>query len=694
MERREFIKKSGFTTAVLSTGYCQFLSASGNPFKEEGPGFIMPEWKIHENGQFDLVLPGIRLSGCIPSMDNDPVIPLKAEVTTSEEGFRIDYLLEDGSGVVLVLRSDANGAILSSRITGSGHLPHYFYPLSQATVEGADRFFKQGMGFAGPSGVYGFPVPKAKIERAVLKEEAWSHDSYLVSGFLSDQTTLVMGAYDHSRYLQRSTFYNRQHRFGLIDRHLNDNRNLFEAGFSTEGIPFSAEAELPDLHFMAGTAPFFTFREIARRMAAFNQVSLPRAPRYYYCSWYDKGPEFTMVDLEEVLAGLDTIRPVVPIQAIQIDAGYCYLGEWLKANERFPQGMENAFRAIRKAGYEPGVWIGPFMVNSNSFIFRQHKDWLLRDSDGKIIMEMEHDYHTDGSVYVLDSSHPGAFVYLRSVFRQMRAWGVTTYKTDFMDWGLRDSTKVTRYAPGKTGSQYFTEVATMIREEIGEESYWLGCISPYQPLIGKVDAVRVSNDVGGRWNMESAGNMVKEMVACHYMNHVLWQNDPDVLYSRSYNLELTREQKLLIAYFDGIMGGVVNTSDAFHRLSNEELKLWRFTQPARDKSQALLPYWGKAEKDVFVAARAYPAHHAWGVLIVNISPDPQNRVYPLSELIGKNSAYVFDWAPADSSLVGLLDQLDVNLDKQSCRLFYVAASNLPPPASLGLSGMEIKGLES
>ena len=65
------------------------------------------------------------------------------------------------------------------------------------------------------------------------------------------------------------------------------------------------------------------------------------------------------------------------------------------------------------------------------FIYKEHKDWLLKDKDGKIIMEWEHDYHGGGSVHVLDSSHPEAFEYLRKVFKQMRAWGVTTYKTDF-----------------------------------------------------------------------------------------------------------------------------------------------------------------------------------------------------------------------------------------------------------------------
>ncbi|MGE5557991.1 MAG: hypothetical protein ACM3WV_05190 [Bacillota bacterium] len=31
----------------------------------------------------------------------------------------------------------------------------------------------------------------------------------------------------------------------------------------------------------------------------------------------------------------------------------------------------------------------------------------------------------------------------------------------------------------------------MIREEMGEESYWIGCIAPLAPMIGHVDSIRL-----------------------------------------------------------------------------------------------------------------------------------------------------------------------------------------------------------
>ena len=43
--------------------------------------------------------------------------------------------------------------------------------------------------------------------------------------------------------------------------------------------------------------------------------------------------------------------------------------------------------------------------------------------------------------------------------------------------------------------EYVRDVLDMIREEIGEESFWLGCIAPYAPFIGLADAMRIAADV-------------------------------------------------------------------------------------------------------------------------------------------------------------------------------------------------------
>lgn len=50
------------------------------------------------------------------------------------------------------------------------------------------------------------------------------------------------------------------------------------------------------------------------------------------------------------MSGIKTIEPRIPLQAIQIDDGYCLQGDWLEANDKCPGGMETAFRVIKDAG--------------------------------------------------------------------------------------------------------------------------------------------------------------------------------------------------------------------------------------------------------------------------------------------------------------------------------------------------------
>jgi hypothetical protein len=332
------------------------------------------------------------------------------------------------------------------------------------------------------------------------------------------------------------------------------------------------------------------------------------------------------------------------------------------------------------------------MVNSNSFIYKEHPDWLLRNQKDEIIVEWEKDYHSGGKVCILDTSHPQAFDYLRKTFRTFRKWGVRYFKTDFMDWGLRDSTTVKRYKPGKTSNQYFTEVVKMIREEIGDESFWLGCISPYQPMIGYVDGMRVSNDVHSEWNTGSTINMFNETFAGQYFNNVFWQNDPDVLYLRDYNNQLNEDEMYSIALWDGIVGGVVNTSDRFYKLSKERLKWWRFLKPAPEKQTAQLPYWGEIPQK-FIAVLPYSEQEAWAVVVVNTKDTTQKFDLSLQQLINQNSAFVFEWQPGKSSPLGKSQQLKLVLEKHKSRLYYVSLKNQAPDKDLALSGIKVSGLD-
>jgi len=108
--------------------------------------------------------------------------------------------------------------------------------------------------------------------------------------------------------------------------------------------------------------------------------------------------------------------------------------------------------------------------------------------------------------------------------------GITFFKTDFMLYGSESSAHVKRFTPGKTSFEYQHELLTMIRQEIGNESYWLGCIAPFAPMIGYCDGMRISADTRPMW--EGGKNMFDETIGAQHINNVWWQNDPDAIILR------------------------------------------------------------------------------------------------------------------------------------------------------------------
>ena len=416
-------------------------------------------------------------------------------------------------------------------------------------------------------------------------------------------------------------------------------------------------------------------------------------PRYQWCSWYEFENNYTQQHLDDFIAGLKSIQPPVPVEMIQIDDGYSERGDWLIENSKFPKGIRYMIDTIRKAGYKAGIWVAPFMVSSKSKVYQEHPEWLLRDVYGQPIREFN---SAEGDMYVLDTSHPEAFEHIQKVFRTFREWGVTYYKTDFMDWGLRDRTKVKRFRNDETSVQHFVRVLRMIRQEIGPESFWLACISPYSPFIGLADAVRFSNDVGPGWNDGSQGNLIQEGMACHYFQHVFWQNDPDTIFLRDVNSglnsRLTPDEVYTIAFFDAMIGGFITTSDRFHKIPSGYLALWRFVQPGNTQLSCRFPFWAE-NRALKVAVRDYPGNGTWAVLVVNPSSRAFHETFRVKDLLGIEKAWFFDWKPGENTPLGCLQELSLTLTPHQSKLFYVGKNNTPPPADMGLFGIKIKGLK-
>ena len=656
-------------------------------------------WKLNNDGTFDLCTSQITLKNAFPAFDGKTIRPTGIKVERNGNGGRIVYTLTIGK-VILTFGKNDKCFTLDASLESIDIAPHWFAPMSEATIEGADRYFKQGNGFAGPSGVFNYPIPPLRRETP-QKDESWSIDSYLTTGFIAPNgETIAVSPYKFDNYVCRSSHRNRTYRKGLIDRHLDYNLNLFEIGFATENINLKSNpTPFPTLYFLTGETAYPTFRELATRIARANGVNNLRPPVYGWCSWYEFEHNFNQAILDDMLEGLKNMNPAIPIQMVQIDDGYSDHGDWIIPNKNFPKGLGYMATSIIKAGYEAGIWVGPFMVMESSELFKKHPDWILKDMDGNMIKSGLFRGITD---YMLDTSHPEAFEHLRKVFRTLRSMGITYYKTDFLDWGLNDSTAVKRYKPGKTSAQYYTDVMKMIREEIGPESFWLACIAPYQQMAGFADGIRYSNDVGG---IQSAiSNMMPETVACQYLNGTLFLIDPDTMFLRDYNetkyadendttgfsasvAALSADDRLSLALWDGMTTNYITTSDRPHRANDDMVSLFRFLQPGKKFLPAEHPNWDMPI-DIKTALRQLP-NGDYAFLMLNASTEGKNPEFSYKDIFPFSTAYTFLWSHNTRRSLGKLSTISFALKPRQAALFYLSQNNQAPSKKMSIFGVEI-----
>lgn len=532
-------------------------------------------FKIKNDGSFDVALGGVTIKNAYPAIDGIPVRPIACAAGRDS----VHYELAEGALDITLSEADGSLAV-DCRATGLASA-HDIAPLANARVEGCEKAFRQGFGICGPSGFVGI-------------SESFDSDALIALGTSSECVTIH--AADHTKYRI----------------HYRMQAAMLSAVIDVEGT-LSGDVQLPAIYISSGTDFSGALRSCADRIAKRMGARTPKTPAFHWCSWYYLYHNLDQPLLESYLKGFNEYRDTAPFSHIQIDAGYFpSCGDWLEPNARFPGGLKAAADSIIAAGYEPGIWIAPFMVGDESKLFREHPDWMLHNADGSL-MVMSRQYnepkiwgYRDSDYYVLDTSHPDAMAYIGRVFSTLRSWGYTLYKTDFMLWGMHDSTKVRRHTPGKTSFEYFRELMATVRAAIGDDSAWLGCIAPFMPAIGYVDMMRIAGDVGAQWEKDGFGpvNMIQEILADQYFGNVYWQNDPDSVLLRNFHIFLRPEQIEALAILQAISGGVITTSDPVHKLAPERRALLRLIKPEGIVCPEF-PYW-QEQQDVKIITAKLP----------------------------------------------------------------------------------------
>lgn len=314
-----------------------------------------------------------------------------------------------------------------------------------------------------------------------------------------------------------------------------------------------------------------------------NQVRVRIKTPTGWCSWYQYFQQITPEILRQNLQAIQQHQPELPLDIFQIDDGFQQdVGSWLKFNQKFPDGLKEISQDIVKAGFTPGVWFAPFIVERHSQLTQDHPGWLLKNKMGKLV--------NSGFVWeklgrALDLTHPEVQDYIREVIRTaVQEWNFPYLKLDFL---YAAALPGEHYDPTKTRAQILRRGLEIIREEAGEQTILLGCGCPIGPGIGIFDMMRISADVSPDWepqvngiklpfrkepNMPSARNAIQNILTRSSMDPHLWVNDPDGLLVREDStLSLSEVQSLATAI--SLTGGAVLISDDMTRLSPERRKL-------------------------------------------------------------------------------------------------------------------------
>jgi alpha-galactosidase len=620
--------------------------------------FANPSFKVNPDGSFDIMGTSVSLKNCYPAIDGHALRVLSVKVMERKSGTTIQYSLRDGQ-MELVLKNTPGAVSIETFIKGEKIKGAFISPIGRAEVTGANRFYRTPWAIAGDAGIRNWPTDKKK------------ETSHSITGLIPENGhTLVVSTRDYRKFYSHADLY---------PTGLGNDKKLLDVSIQTEMIFTS---DLPAIFITEAPSAFQAMQNEAKEVALVLNARNQTPQTYHWCSWYYAFYYLTEKKLFDYIDGFETLKPRVPIQTVQIDVGYFpHVGDWLETNSNFPNGVEPSVKKILEHNYKAGIWIAPYMVGNHSKLFREHPEWVLRNNDGTMAHMIEFYSEDrlwgamDEEYYLLDTSNPEVMDYLRNVFRTFRQMGITFFKTDFMFWGNKPSHAVQRHIPGKRSAEYQRELYEMIRQEIGPEAFWLGCISNYAPMIGFVDAMRISWDIGANWSY--ARNFLQEVHGQQYFNNIWWQNDPDAIILRSEFNHMTTDELESLAFFMGMLGGVVNTSDLFHAIPERNLKIFRMLEPAEEKKTATFPFIENPGK-IDVMVRELKDDQGWAVLFFNREETSTTEVFSVHDILGIPEATCFGWDVEKIENMGVQKDIIIRLRPRQSQLFYLSRDGHSP----------------
>lgn len=348
-----------------------------------------------------------------------------------------------------------------------------------------------------------------------------------------------------------------------------------EATLDCEGLELAPGQtwQLEDYTRLTGRDRAQLFEQLGSMMAKNHPPLAWPAPPEGWCSWYCFGPAVTAQQVRDNLAWIAGNAP--NLKYVQIDDGYQpAMGDWLETGTAFGGDIRAVLKAIRDRGFEPAIWVAPFIAEANSNVFRNHPEWFMKDAAGAPLPSDKVTFGgwRRGPWYALDGTQPAVQNHLRELFRTLnQEWGCTYFKLDANFWGAMHGGKLAD--ANATRVEAYRRGMMAIIEGAGK-SFILGCNHPVWASLGLIHGSRSSGDISRKWT--TVRKVAGENLHRAWQNGRLWWNDPDALVLMG---TMPDNEFLFHAAATFATGGMLLSGDDLTKLPPERVALLKKLRP-------------------------------------------------------------------------------------------------------------------
>lgn len=221
-----------------------------------------------------------------------------------------------------------------------------------------------------------------------------------------------------------------------------------------------------------------------------------KPPATGWCSWYAFGQKITQEKILTNARWIASHQKELPLEYIVIDDGYCPCwGDWQIADpKKFPRGLKPVADEIKTLGLKPGIWMAPFVADLDSQIYKNHPDWFLKDSRGRLVYSRnaaQLPHFILHHAYLLDFQNPEVEKFLyQSVDIFLGDYGFELFKIDFAASLYFDPRLKTPEMPDRI----LKNLLSYIRRQYPHVYILIG-VAPIEPILGLADSTRISSDI-------------------------------------------------------------------------------------------------------------------------------------------------------------------------------------------------------